>query len=714
MTKKKDMNYLYKTGIFAVLLMGAAACADYSPEVYEVEKPVSVEQQEAINAYGALTSYVSGDLMIGADVDMSTYMNQDVRHRLINSNFHQVSVGTGLNHGDLVQADGSISATDAGSYVDLATESGLVVQGHGLVSNTNQNSEYLNATIAPVIIPATGGPEWEEQISLDFETDDATGYQSNSETNATLSFTADGGGADGTGRALVVTNSAVRDNDWQSQLFVTFETPTAEGDTYRLKMNVRADDAATMATQAQTAPGAYKHWNFFGSISATTEWAAIEVEITIDASTSECNTIAFNLGNTATSYYFDDIVVEKFNENASGPVWEVLSGNDFESDDASNYESNGENAILSFSADGEGANGTGRALIVNNAEVRADDWRSQLFFTFGEPTFEGQQLRLTMDVRADADATMATQAQTSPGAYKHWNFFGAVNATTEWTTFTAQITVDANTSECNTIAFNLGNTATNYYFDNIEVTWYNEDGGGEQIIERTPEEKSDTLSYAMETYIAAVLEGSGENVKSWDVIVNPMDDSNPSELKSANGEEAPAGEFYWQDYLGMDYGVLAFNLARQYASEGSMLFVSDNQLTNPDKCQGLIDYVSYIEDQGASVDGIGTQMNISLSTSREEITAMFETLAETGKKIKISHLTVSLGGQESSYENLMEQANMYKFVLDAYAASVPATQRYSVSISGVFDSDALQGLWYSDLDRKPAYMDFADALDAMD
>lgn len=64
--------------------------------------------------------------------------------------------------------------------------------------------------------------------------------------------------------------------------------------------------------------------------------------------------LALNLGLKATSYYFDNIQIAKYNEEgAGGPTWDLVSGADFEMDDASNYEGNS-NAILSFSADGAG------------------------------------------------------------------------------------------------------------------------------------------------------------------------------------------------------------------------------------------------------------------------------------------------------------------------------------------------------------------------
>src|SRR5690606_11149731 len=148
----------------------------------------------------------------------------------------------------------------------------------------------------------------------------------------------------------------VRENDWNSQFFVSFTEPTQLGEKYMLTMDVRADQEASYSTQAHVVPYTYKHWDYFGAITATTTWSQYIREITIDANTEVVTTIAFNLGNTTTNYYFDNISITKLNEsgNGNGPTWDVMTGNDFQTDDESNYTSNNEavREFLSPGADG--------------------------------------------------------------------------------------------------------------------------------------------------------------------------------------------------------------------------------------------------------------------------------------------------------------------------------------------------------------------------
>ena len=107
--------------------------------------------------------------------------------------------------------------------------------------------------------------------------------------------------------------------------------------------------------------------------------------------------------------------------------------------------------------------------------------------------------------------------------------------------------------------------ANTYYFD--DIVWEIEESGN--TIPLTPEEKADTLTWALDNWIAGILEVTKGNVKAWDVVNEPMDDGNPYELKTGVGKtDMAADEFYWQDYLGKDYAVMAFNLAAQYGDTG--------------------------------------------------------------------------------------------------------------------------------------------------
>lgn len=176
--------------------------------------------------------------------------------------------------------------------------------------------------------------------------------------------------------------------------------------------------------------------------------------------------------------------------------------------------------------------------------------------------------------------------------------------------------------------------------------------------------------------------------------------------------------FYWQDYMGKDYAVEAFRLARKSGNSTDKLFINDYNLEySTDKCKGLIQYVNYIESKGQKVDGIGTQMHISINSDKDKINTMFKLLAATGKLIKVSELDVA-AGLNPSEADLKKQAEMYKYVVDMYVKNIPANQRYGITVWGLTDSKSdsswlpgqHQGLWDINFTRKFSYASFAEGL----
>jgi endo-1,4-beta-xylanase len=702
--------------LFASILAGLAlaSCSD-DKLVFDVKKPGSLEEYEYLKNYDVLKTYantLSPNFKLGAAVTVSEFNKRATEYSLITSNFNEVVAGYEMKHGAVVQADGTLNLTNVTAFISTAKDAGLDVYGHTLTWHANQNAAYLNKLIAPTEVAGSGTPQWEEISVATFETEEPTKYEGNA--GAELSYVT---GADGTGKALKVTNAVVRDPVWDSQIFFSFPGPAKAGDKYKLKMKIRADNTASAETQAHTSPGAYIHYAFFGTVPFTTEWKDYEYEVTI-AEQVGANTIAFNIGAVATSYYFDDVTIEWLNPDAVTPTWDDFRVIDFDTDGQPGYE---------FSAGAShslvpGKDGVGSALKIDNPVMKDEDWETQLFVVFPSKVSVGEQYTLSMDIKADIEsAQYSTQAHTAPGAYKHWDFFGQLTATSQWTTFTKTITISASEADCNTIAFNLGKNVTSYYFDNIKITKYNE--GGKQLIEKTPEEKYEIIYGELERWIAGIMEATKDHVKAWDVVNEPMDDANPSELKTGNGKELTADEFYWQDYLGEDYAVEAFKLAQQYGNSGDKLFINDYNLEyNLDKCRGLISYAEYIESKGGRVDGIGTQMHIHTGSDKGKITQMLELLAETGKLIKISELDIGIEGgiktQNATSEQLRSQADMYKFVIEEYLRVIPASQQYGITIWSPKDSPSSSswragepiGLWTEGYDRKFSFGAVADAL----
>jgi len=432
------------------------------------------------------------------------------------------------------------------------------------------------------------------------------------------------------------------------------------------------------------------------------------------------HTLAWHANQNAT--YLKGLIAPIVIPSTSGPAWDLITGADFETDNAPNYQSN-TNAVASFTAAGQGANGTGRALKINNASVRTNDYDAQLFVKFSPAVQVGEKYELKMDVRSDVAASYSTQAHVTPGAYKHWDFFGTINSTPNWATYTKEVTMTADMATSGAIAFNLGKTATNFYFDNITLKKFNPNGGS-TTIEKTEEQKKTLLSNALENWIKGIVTASKDQVKAWDVVNEPMDDGRPYELKTAVGRASiAADEFFWQDYLGKDYALKAFQWARQYGNATDIHFINDYNLEySIDKCKGLIAYVKYLEDKGAKIDGIGTQMHIIATSDKAKIDEMFKLLAATGKLIKISELDMGFAGNvktaQATPEQYAAQSEMYKYVIKKYFELIPVAQRYGITIWAPQDSPASSswragepiGLWTEGLVRKPAYVGVAEGL----
>lgn len=126
----------------------------------------------------------------------------------------------------------------------------------------------------------------------------------------------------------------------------------------------------------------------------------------------------------------------------------------------------------------EEADATGTAT-TDDANSKPDwtEWDSQFFIYALEPIAEGKEIRLTLKIKGEKAGSLQTQAHYDPGNYNHYQLFGDINYTTEWSTVEVTATVDANhTQEANgkafqSVAFNLstmrdGNTV---YFDDVKL-----------------------------------------------------------------------------------------------------------------------------------------------------------------------------------------------------------------------------------------------------
>nr|WP_319398976.1 endo-1,4-beta-xylanase [uncultured Carboxylicivirga sp.] len=711
------MKYLNKIGLGVITVLSMISCADDSLLDFEVKKPESIQRYEYLKDYDVLKTYVdrteNPDFILGAGVSLNDYIQKDYRNSFISSNFDEMTAGYAMKHGAIVRDNGAMSFVGVESFIETAQEAGITIYGHTLCWHSNQNATYLNSIIA------------DREIEVD--PDDAN-------------------------NCLHVTTPSAKDNSWDWQLEYTLPAPLTAGVEYTLNMRAKASVAYSLGFWKTDGSSTN-----YGGIDLSDSWTDVSATFTPSMNATK---LQFCFGTLGGELFFDDMVLtasgseDNIIENgnfdaddlsqwgkpswhaytylieaiAAGPgtYWTNLVNNsDVEGDDVSSYFvteiNDGPNPATIGSA-GTGADGVGSAIVVKSGDAPENDWDSQFFVKTGYTWEEGQTYRFTMKVRADKTATIASQAHNEPGGYLHYSMVGNPNVTTEWQEYTSTGVISEQQAGMNTIAFNLSvfKEANTYYFDDIE--WEIEESGNS--IPLTPEEKRDTISYALETWMSGMLEVSKDYVKAWDVVNEPMDDGNPYELKSGLNK-APADfasdEFYWQDYLGKDYAVMAFKLARQYGNESDIHFINDYNLEyNLDKCKGLIAYVEYIETHGARVDGIGTQMHINVDSDKDKIAQMFELLAATGKLIKVSELDIGINKKtsEATEEDYQAQAEMYAYVVNKYKELIPVSQQYGITVWSPTDSPAESswrggepiGLWTLNYSRKHSYAGFADAL----
>ena len=103
------------------------------------------------------------------------------------------------------------------------------------------------------------------------------------------------------------------------------------------------------------------------------------------------------------------------------------------------------------------------------------DHDTQFYITFGEENALNakDQIRITMDVKADEEFTAGTGTHGAPGSYIGGGI-GNVPFTTEWTNWDSGfVTITSSQAGAYSIAFNLANTkkdaANRFFFDNIRV-----------------------------------------------------------------------------------------------------------------------------------------------------------------------------------------------------------------------------------------------------
>lgn len=323
--------------------------------------------------------------------------------------------------------------------------------------------------------------------------------------------------------------------------------------------------------------------------------------------------------------------------------------------------------------------GTASLKILNPTNFPGEQWKVQIASDLFNTTVN-TSYKVSFWIKSLSDKGSG-RLSTQPTAQYQSDF--ATSSDWKQITWTFQAK-DAQTR----ILFDMGGVADTYFIDDVTVT------DATAVAPADGSKAAITIDSALSRFIRATVRHYAGKVKAWDVVNESMADGASGLRTSANTPASTAtDQFFWSDYLGRDYALKAFQYAKA-ADPNALLFINDYNLEyNSVKLDSLINYVSELKSKGAQIDGIGTQMHISINTSKSGIDNMFQKLAATGLKIRVSELDVRINpnntaGFAPTSALFASQADMYKYVVQSFLKNVPVPQRFGITVWGVNDGDS--------------------------
>lgn len=704
--------------------------------------------KEKIANYDYIKSYVAQyapNMNVGLGLGADLYINDAAYRTIADANFQMFTTGNAMKHSAVVKANGDLNFTTIDAFLNLVPAD-IQIYGHNFLWHTQQKQTYLKSLIAPEVVVEVGDDDVCENVisNYGFETD-YNGWSSWS--NHTKEIVSPGYESNG---ALKLTVSSSSTASYSDQLFWTCDNVLEAGETYAFQFWARTETpGAKVQFLGQSSD--YRQQIYGSTFELTSAWVKYTGEYTITEDKDAIIRIGIQFGGMEAEIFIDDF---KFGKKIEEKMINIIDDGKFEDGTLGSWFGWGNGSTRTISEKGQGYNSDYCMVMVNPSG--GDSWSAQTAHSFPETLTVGKTYMYSAMVKATViNPDFTLQVQDANGGNGE-GYVSAATAVDQWIPIEGEFV--CKNEGIARLCINYGKVAGTYYIDNFKFGEKKETAtaqtlrastraGGISYKLKTPEEKKAALLGAMEAWIKGMLQHQGmERVKEWDVINEPIADNNQwrgiDGNFMSNGDDAPDtapvedeenglnlnwanDHFYWGYYIGKEYAVKAFEYARKYAAADVKLYVNDYNLeTNPSKLAALIDFVNYIEDNGQTVDGIGTQMHVTASSiTREQIDAMFKTMAATGKLVRVTELDVALGTSSPSAEQLATQANVYQMIFESYKANVPESQQSGITIWTLSDNAAEHEYWLSgdapnlfdaNYERKHAYKGVCDGIAGKD
>lgn len=691
------------------------SCADWDDWKYDVEKPQTIAQYEYLNDYAPLKENLDRSAHPGFKVSgalgVDEFNQQGPLFRLAAHNFDEIVAGNAMKMASCVNDQGVMDFSKVSSFVTAAEDAGLTVYGHTLAWHAQQPKKWLEKLLADKELDIDPNEKVEQEVKTQsFEGLSkfpfyVMGYEPEI-INGVLTSKCD---------------------EWHQYFVVDGLSGLEEGKTYKVTAMIRATKEHTINVQ-------FGNWGNLAEakMKIGTEWKECSVEMQCPPVTSGFS--VFQPGSFDGTIEIKWVRVSKLETPAMEVEQEVK------------YQTYQDGPFPYYQM------GCAPEIINGSMHfVPTGDW-SQFFCLTGLALKSGDYA-VDVEIKSTKAGNIKMTVQNGWGGDAE-SFTGNVALKEGWTTSRFRMTLE----QGGNYDFILKPETFNATLDLKSISV-------KKIVKMnsiplTPQEKSDTLTWAMNKWISGMMQATEGKVKSWDLINEAISGGGNVNgfyaLQTAN--ENSKDDFFWQDYFTPEmYGPIVEKAARDaYAAvegtnpEDLKLFINDYNLEsdwdNNQKVKSLVYWIGVWEKKGqelgynTKIDGIGSQMHISyyenpqtLESKKKGIQNMLKIMAETGKLVRISELDmgyVDAEGNDVTTAQLEKlpieervakekaMAEYYKWIIEQYFAIVPVSQQYGICQWCLTDSPTDSGwrggqpvgLWNLNYQRKPAYGGFADGL----
>ena len=751
-------------------------------DVTKAEIPIAVKEVIAnydnIKDYA---QQYTPNMKIGIGMGADLYANnENGEGDLANANYQVFTPGNAMKNDAIMGNSGSLNFATVDKLL-AALDGNMQLYGHNFFWHTQQNQTYLKSLIAPTLVVESDGDVANvlSGDATDFNGGSTGGWGSWGSNKKDAGVVA-GAGQDGTA-ALVLENKG-DGNAWEAQCAYDFNDFLETNKTYVIKFKAKSSSpAGELQFQYQNGT-TYSSQGGYNNFTVGTDWQTFQYEFTI-TKYDDVNRIILNFGKVGGTYTIDDIQFGLKQEDPMDNVlggdasdfeggttggWGSWGSNkeSAEVEDGAGYN-NSKGLALKNKGDGnaweaqcaytfDDALQAGKKYIIQ-FYAKSTSAAGELQFQYQNgSTYSSQGGYNTFSVGTDWVKCEFTFTPAYDDANRIILNFGKVGATYYIDNIKFGLAKDQ-TSATRGIQYVLAR--------NGKARKATRAGSKMYYILKTPAEKQAALEGAMDAWVKGVAEHLAEkNVVpyGYEVINEPIadgsnmyrglsegafggtwtDDDGNTQYDAAPTEDDAngltlnwgSGHWYWGYYV-PDYRVKAFQLARKYLPADTKLFVNDYNLeTSPKKLEALIKFAKEIDEKNGSpiVDGIGTQMHVTLNCSddaeknaasiaelKTKVDAMFQTMAATGKLVRVTELDLSLGTGTPSSNQYKAQSDAYRMIVESYKANVPEAQQSGITVWSLSDNEAEHEYWLKgqvpnlfdkDYKRKWAYKGFCDGI----